>query len=102
MEHLCLIWMVFAKHTSVFSSGCNSALLRDELALANSSGKGKNSGFSKGKSVQIVGNAQIKNCVFWGNLETFTALEWDILSFPSITWEQGWVGAGGQKEKGVK
>lgn len=42
MEHLCLIWTVLAKHTSVFSHE-NSALLRHELALANLSGEKKNS-----------------------------------------------------------
>ena len=52
--------MVFAKYTVVFSFlGLTSALLRDGLALANLSGK-RIRGVSKGKSLQNVGNTEIK------------------------------------------
>lgn len=52
--------MVFAKYTVVFSFlGLTSALLRDGLALASLSGE-RIRVVSKGKSLQNVGNTEIK------------------------------------------
>lgn len=64
-----------------FLRGLTSALLRDELALADLSGETSIRGLSQGKSLQIVGNTEIKISCLLGNLETFIAFKLDIFEF---------------------
>lgn len=66
--------MVFAKYTVVFSFlGLTSALLRDGLALANLSGE-RIRGISKDKSLQNMGNTEIKVSCRLGKFGNFYGL----------------------------